>query len=283
MSYLIFVFITLFIGIFKEIFKKNILGKIEPIQFVIIFYFFMFIIAQFTLSKVFMPNLIEFGLIFLAAFFYSMSNLLGLTVLKRIDISLFKPILSFENIIVFMLSFLILGEVLNLMQLFGMFFILLPMVYLSIREFKKHKIKYKDLIYIFLAMLFSAFTGILDKLILVEVNSVTYFYFLKLFTVLIVGSYYLFSYKDISFNMNYLKLNYLKIAFLSVFTAIGTYSYFYALENPISNIIVVKLVLATSAFVTTIVGGKYFHEHDLKAKSIVALFGVVGLSLLVLY
>lgn len=283
MDYLIFVFIALFVGIFKEIFKKNILGKIEPIQFILIFYFFMFLFAQVTLSQINMPSFYKFSLILVSAFFYALANLIGLTIFKRMSISLFKPLFSLENIIILMISLLILGEILNFVQLVGMFFILFPMIYLGIREFKKHEINYRDFILIFLTMMFTSFTAILDKLVLKEVNSFTYFYFLKLFILIIVGTYYLTSYKKISFNKKYLKLNSWKIALLAVFTACGTYSYFYALENPLANIVVVKLILTTSLLATTILGGKYFHEHNLKTKSIAALFGVIGLSLLVLY
>jgi uncharacterized membrane protein len=186
MDYFIPLIIALIVGSTKEVFKKSILKDIEPIQFIVIFYGVMFIFAQFTISRVIIPDVQGWFLITLSAFFYVLANLAGLRVLKEVNISLIKPLSGLESVVVVLISFFMLKEYLRLLQVIGIIIIIVPLIYLVFKQYGEQSINKRQITLIIGGILFSAITTIIDRIALKTIDPVSYFYFIKLI-LLIMG------------------------------------------------------------------------------------------------
>lgn len=282
MNYFIPLMIALFIGSTKEIFKKKILKKIEPIQFIVIFYGVMFAFAQITIYKVIIPNIQGLSLIVISGFSYLLTNLMGLKALKEIRISIIKPIGGLESVIVLLISFFILKESLELSQLIGIIIILIPLIIMILKQYKKQSINKHQITLILGSIFFAAITTIIDRIVLKSIDPISYFYFLKL-VLLIMFTLVLFLYYKQKISFTFLKQNAIPISILAGFTMMGTYAYFFALSNPLANTGIIKTILSTSIIFSTFAGGKYFHESCLKEQIVISLFVIVGINILIFF
>lgn len=280
MIWIIFVLIALFIAIFKEIIKKKILDHIEPIQFIVVFYAAMFVFAQVTIQKISVPSPFEFLLILGASLCYVVSNLLGLKALKKMGISIFKPISGLTSILVLFFAILFLHENINLIQSLGILLVLTPIIYLSFLEYRGEEVSTKNLLCLLGAMFFEAGAIIFDRIILQTLNIFTYFYFLKLILIILfVILMYLFY--DCRLNFDFFKKRVPGIALLALITMLGTYAYFFALSDPLANTGIIKTILSTSLIFTTLIGGIYFKEKHILIKVGIATISLLGIILLI--
>jgi len=282
MDYFIPLIIALIVGSTKEVFKKSILKDIEPIQFIVIFYGVMFIFAQFTISRVIIPDVQGWFLITLSAFFYVLANLAGLRVLKEVNISLIKPLSGLESVVVVLISFFMLKEYLRLLQVIGIIIIIVPLIYLVFKQYGEQSINKRQITLIIGGILFSAITTIIDRIALKTIDPVSYFYFIKLI-LLIMFIFVLIIFYRRNMNLIFLKQNIFQISSLAIFTMVGTYAYFFALNDPLANTGIIKTVLSTSIIFSVFIGGKYFHESDLKEKIIISSFVIFGISILIFF
>ena len=282
MDYFIPLIIALIVGSTKEVFKKSILKDIEPIQFIVIFYGVMFIFAQFTISRVIIPDVQGWFLITLSAFFYVLANLAGLRVLKEVNISLIKPLSGLESVVVVLISFFMLKEYLRLLQVIGIIIIIVPLIYLVFKQYGEQSINKRQITLIIGGILFSAITTIIDRIALKTIDPVSYFYFIKLI-LLIMFIFVLIIFYRRNMNLIFLKQNIFQISSLAIFTMVGTYAYFFALNDPLANTGIIKTVLSTSIIFSAFIGGKYFHESDLKEKIIISSFVIFGISILIFF
>lgn len=282
MNYFIPLLVTLFIGSTKEVFKKKILAKIEPIQFIVIFYGAMFVFSQFTISEVTAPDLGGWILLVTSSIFYVLANLIGLRVLKQLRISVIKPMDGFESVIVLLISFLVLKEMLNIVQMIGVAIIIIPLLYLMVKQYKKHSLNKIQIGMIFSSLLFAAMTTIFDRLALRTIDPVSYFYFLKL-VLFVMFVFVLLAGDKNKIDLVSVKDNIIPISFLAIFTMIGTYAYFFALSDPVANTGIIKTVLSTSLIFSAFFGGKYFQEKNLKEAIIVSSFVIIGINILVFF
>ena len=280
MIWIIPTLIALFIAIFKEITKKKILGRIEPIQFIILFYSSMFLFAQLTISKVSIPSSFEFILIVLASLCYCIANLFGLKALKEMRISVFKPISGLSSVFVIFFAILFLNERINLIQSLGILLILIPISYLAVLEYHHKEIRKKNLFYLLLAILFEAGAIIFDRIILRTLNIFTYFYFLKL-SLIIMFIIIMFLFYNCRINLAFFKKKIAAIAALALITMTGTYFYFNALSNPFASVGIIKTILSTSLVFTTVIGGTYFKEKHILIKAAATLLSLIGIIVLI--
>ncbi len=81
-------------------------------------------------------------------------------------------------------------------------------------------------------------------------------------------------------NFEFIKTNFLSISILAIFTMIGTYAYFFALNDPLANTGIIKTILSTSALFSVFFGGKYFKEQNLKEQIIITIFVIIGINIL---
>ncbi len=72
--------------------------------------------------------------VILSGLFLSLANVLYLTVLKKIDVSVMSPLLNFRTVITVILSFIILGEKLNPQNILIMFVILIAGMFATMDE-----------------------------------------------------------------------------------------------------------------------------------------------------
>ncbi|HLC20404.1 MAG TPA: EamA family transporter [Candidatus Nanoarchaeia archaeon] len=273
--------VALFITIIKEIFKKNVLNRTSPIQFLIVFYVAMFLYAQVTIDRIVIPTISEFGLIILASFCYFFANLLGLKVLKDIRISVFKPVSGLSAVFVVLFAMLFLQETLTRTQGFGIILALLPIVYISMIEYYEKELDVKHAAYLLIAFVFEAAAVMFDRIVLRTVNVYTYFYFMKaLLIIYFICVMYAFYSERIT--KSYLKTQSVWIGLLAFITTIGSYAYFFAISNPLAHPGVVKVIISSEIIFTTLVGGLYFKEKHIVFKGAVAACSLVGIIVLIL-
>ncbi|HLC75348.1 MAG TPA: EamA family transporter [Candidatus Nanoarchaeia archaeon] len=273
--------VALFITIFKEIFKKNVLKHCEPIQFIIIFYASMFLFAQVTIDRIVLPTAGEFLLIIGATICYIVANLLGVKVLKEIRISVFKPVSALSAVFVVLFAVLFLNESFTRIQAFGIILALLPISYISLIEYQRREIDFKHAGYLLVALVFESVAVIFDRIILRTVNVYTYFYFLKL---LLIISFIIIMYAfyDCRITKSYLKKQSFLIGLLAFATTIGAYAYFFAMSDPQASAGVIKVIISSSLVFTTLLGGYYFKEDHILLKGTMAAVSLIGIIFLVL-
>lgn len=202
--------------------------------------------------------------------------------LKELKISIIKPIEGLDSIFVLFMSFFILKEVLKLTQFIGIAIIITPLLYMFYKQYKKHAIKKNQIFLIFIGIFFASSTTIIDKLALKIIDPISYFYFLKL-VLIVMFILVLFIFYKQRINFKIVKKSLLPISILAFFTMIGSYAYFFALNDPFANTGVTKTILSTSIIFSTFIGGKYFRENNLKEQVIISLFVILGINILVFF
>lgn len=266
--------------IIKEIFKKNLLNKSTPIQFVIVFYTAMFMYAQVTIDRIVIPSASEFGFIVLSSFCYFFANILGLKVLKELRISVFKPVSELSVLFVVLFSTIFLQESLTRTQGLGIILALLPIVYISLIEYYDRELDIKNAAYLLIALVFEAAAVMFDRIVLRTVDVFTYFYFIKLLLI-IYFAFTMYTFYEERITKDYLKKQSLLIGLLAFVTTIGSYAYFFAIANPAAHPGIVKVIISSSVIFTTLAGGLYFKDDHILFKGAMAAFSLVGIAVLI--
>ncbi|HLD33485.1 MAG TPA: hypothetical protein VJB66_02080 [Candidatus Nanoarchaeia archaeon] len=273
--------LALTISVLRDIVKKSLLNHSQPIQFVIIFYSCMFLIAQLTIPYVSIPTNETFILIIIVAMIAVVSNLLTLRVLKEMRITLFEPINGgMTSVLVVIFAMVFLGEFLTKLHFLGIALIIVPLSYLTLHDYRRGDVNKKHVMYLVMATVLDAFAIMLDRMIINQSDPFTYFYFVRIIQiVLFIGVMYIF-YKD-RIDMPFLRTHVAPIARLAAITMIGTYAYLFALSDPEALTGVIRSIIASAVVFTTFIGGHYFKEQDVMFHASMATVSIVGIILMI--
>lgn len=222
------------------------------------------------------------------------STILYFELLKKFEITLVAPLINLSVIFLLFMSSIFLGEVITLIQLFGIFITIIAVYSLEViighhtkREPQKHHFKFlKDrktgffLISIVMLIAFSS-AAIFDKLILTSgVNPYTNAYFTCLLIFIALVFYYS--------KKGQLRKAFTNLVFepqtllISFLTFLSNLVVLFAIAVPGALVSLIIPLRRTSTLITSVIGGILFHEKHLFKKLLATLLMVVGVFLIVI-
>jgi uncharacterized membrane protein len=233
-------------------------------------------------------NIASLSILFFKSILGALAFLSVMMSLKNMEISKALPLLALTPGFVALFAFILLGEALSIMEITGMFLLLLGTYILETKPLQTFFepfyvfFKSKDYRYIILALLLFTTTSIMDKFLLtkhklppVDFMAFQQFFFAVIFTVIFIFKF--------DKSKSGIKTIDKKLLFFVIFVAVLTIGYRYTQIQAV-KIAPVSLVLAVkriSVFFAAIIGGKLFNEGNLLKKAIATAI-IIGGSLLIL-
>lgn len=210
------------------------------------------------------------------------SWLFGYFGLKHLPITLVGPMKATQPILTLTGALLIFGEHLNVYQSIGVSLAIFSLFHLS-RSGKQEGIRFmhnKWILFSFLGVLFGAFSGIYDKYLMQRLDVMTVqvwftFYQCLMMLAIVLFIWYPQRQKSTPFHWRW------NIIFISLFLCIADWIYFYALSDPKAMISIISMVRRSNVLVTFAAGALFFHEKNLKRKTLDLL--LVFISMIFIY
>lgn len=209
------------------------------------------------------------GYIFVKAVIVLSSWIFGYFAIKHLPLTLTGPINATRPVMTLVGAMLIFGERLNPYQWIGVILTIISFFLLSISG-RKEGIKFhkdKWIIFLMLATILGAASGLYDKFLMQRFSSTAVqFWFnsyqcIMMFIIMMV-LWYPKRKKSTPFNWRW------SILLVSIFLTVADFVYFYALTDPDAMISIVSMVRRSSVLVSFIGGVVLFHEKNLKGKAI---------------
>ncbi len=269
--------------------QKKILFEMEALIFS--FSLFVFVLL-FSLPFIFYLDFIELTVtgivvLFVRSFLGALSFLFVMLSIKNMEISRALPLLALTPGLVAFFAFIFLKDNLTVIQIGGMFLLLLGTYVLEVKNkndvFEPFKIfiKSKAHRYVVAALLLFTITAITDRALLSKYKFPTesYFFIQQLFYLLSFSIILLFVKKGernlkVFGNINIVKW----LLFIAILTVAYRYTEIIAIKiAPVALVLSVKRI---SIFIAVIIGGKIFKEKELIRKVIAATL-IIGGSFLI--
>ena len=287
---------ALFLGVY-DVFKKISLkgNAVIPVLLTSICFSSLFLLP-FLLLSIFFPSVLENSIFFvpqvdftthlfliLKAVIVLTSWLFAYFAMKHLPISLASPIKATQPMWTVLGGVLIFSEQLNGFQITGVCVTLLSFFLLSMAG-KKEGISFKTnkwFWFIIMATLTGAVSGLYDKFLMKQFNSMAVQTYYTFYQGIIMGAITLFLWAPTRKSTTKFQFRW-SIALISVFLGTADFVYFYALSLPDSLISVVSTIRRAGVIVPFLYGAIIMHDKNMKLK-LIDLFGVLlGMFLLFL-
>lgn len=196
--------------------------------------------------------------------------------IKHLPLTIVGPINATRPVLVLLGAVLIFGERLNFWQWLGVLLAIFSFFLLS-KSGRKEGICFfhnRWILFIVLAALFGAVSGLYDKYLLAPVDHggiglnkmmVQFWYNLYQFGLMLIVLITVWlpnRKKETPFRWKW------SIILISLFLSMADFLYFYALSLPGALISIVSMVRRSSVLVSFCIGALIFHEHNIKSKAI---------------
>lgn len=285
-----------FLGCYDISKKKSVNNNaVIPVLFLNTFFCTLLLFPLFVISRVdptlsegtifYVPSidLETHGFVFVKSIIVLSSWIFGYFATKHLPLTITGPINATRPVMTLVGALLIFGERLNLYQWIGVLLTIISFFLLSVSG-KKEGINFRQnkwVLFIFLAALLGAVSGLYDKYLMQRFSStaVQFWYnlyqCLMMFVVLVVVWYPrrkitgLFTWRW-------------SILLVSLFLTIADFVYFYALTDSEAMISIVSMVRRGSVVVSFAGGVLLFHEKNLKGKIIDLVLIIIGMFFLYL-
>lgn len=222
-------------------------------------------------------------LIILKAFIVLSSWLFGYFAMKHLPITIVGPINATRPVMVLVGAMLVFGERLNLYQWIGVTLAITSIFLLSIAgkregiDFKKNK----WVLFLFLAAVMGAISGLYDKFVIQHVEPITVQSWYNVYQVLIMCPvlallWYPQRKKSTAFQWRW------SILLIPVLLSLADLAYFFALSYDEAMISIVSMIRRSSVVVSFAYGAFIFGEKNLKAKVIDLVLIIIGMIFLYL-
>lgn len=222
-------------------------------------------------------------LIILKAFIVLSSWLFGYFAMKHLPITIVGPINATRPVMVLVGAMLVFGERLNLYQWIGVTLAITSIFLLSIAgkregiDFKKNK----WVLFLFLAAVMGAISGLYDKFVIQHVEPITVQSWYNVYQVLIMCPvlallWYPQRKKSTAFQWRW------SILLIPVLLSLADLAYFFALSYDEAMISIVSMIRRSSVVVSFACGAFIFGEKNLKAKVIDLVLIIIGMIFLYL-
>jgi len=272
----------------NHLFRKKILEDSNILDMMILTggagFFFVLPLIKFVDFSI--PASLLFLIMLNAAFAYGGSLLLNIAY-KHCEISTISPLLNLSPLFVILLSYSILGEILNSKQLLGVFFILIGGYIVTLEDIKYFikpftAIPKKFFVIVFATLILWSICPVINKFVLMDINTITYLFFFTMFIFFIqVGL--LFS-KHRFRSVTALARRKWPLLLIAGFCwVLSDLLHLATLAIPATVVSLVIPVKRISNLLIIIIGGTLFQEKNLIIKSSACAAMLAGLFVIGLY
>ena len=271
-----------------DLFMKKALTHDHALEFLLSSSFLITLFLLPFLSQMnFSFSIFSYNLIFLKALLASLAWLLFMKGVRHLELSQAIPLKNLSSLYVLILSFFFLGGRLTFLQIGGILILIFGAALLELEKDLFHfvrKIKElpkKYLFFILIGLLFGAFCVLLDKIILreVEVLSFTFLHFLLLF--LFYFGYSTVRYQGYQDMIAVYKKSGIFVFGFAISMVFADYLHFSALAIPTVYISLAIPLRRLGSLISTFIGGRMFHEHNLGLRFLASSFMLSGVGMLV--
>ena len=270
---------------FREIVKKKSLEK-SSVAEVLFFYTligFLFVIPGAFSMKAMEP--VYYAYIFIKSFIIFMAWICSFKAIRQLPISLYGILDLSRVLFATLLGVIVLGEVLNFTQVIGLLCVLFGLLLLKWhpgkrsgkQQYKKTEVKY--ILFAFISCILNAVSGLMDKILMKEIDSTQLQFWYMLFLVALYGGYLLLSREKIQFAKAATNKWIWLLAFLFV---VADRCLFLANASPDSRITVMTLIKQSGCLVTLAAGKWLYHDKNVGHKALCTALVVAGIVVAVL-
>ena len=279
---------------FFTIISKKTLMKEHSMEFSAANSFLVFI---FSLPLLFFVdiniNTSQLSMIYLSSSLFTMAFLYGNKAVRHMDISIVAPLTTFFPVITAVLAIIFLNESLNFAQVIGIILLVMG-AYALERRNKKSKLmdplkmifKSKYIHYLFISMLFFSFTYLIISYMTNASNPdyVSPITFMLLLSAFVSFNYFIITmlfYNGIkTYKLGLKPLTLMTMAALSI----SVYRLFQiiAISLPGSKLSLITSLNGVYVLGVVFIGGRLFHEHNIKRKIFSTIIMLVGIYLVLL-
>ncbi|MEG0807927.1 MAG: DMT family transporter [Alistipes sp.] len=209
------------------------------------------------------------------------SWIFGYFAMKHLPITIVGPINATRPVMVLVGAMLIFGERLNLYQWIGVLLAVASLFLLS-RSSRREGVDFTHnrwILFIALAAVTGAVSGLYDKFIMTRLDPVFVqswynLYQLLIMCVLVALLWWPQRRTSTPFHWTW------AIPLISIFLSLADFAYLYALRDQEAMISVVSMIRRSSVVVSFLCGAVLFHERNLRAKAIDLAFILIGMVFL---
>ena len=223
------------------------------------------------------------GYIFIKSVIVLTSWILGYFAIKHLPLTITGPINATRPVMTLLGALFIFGERLNLYQWIGVVITIISFFLLSLSGKKKgisfHRNKW--ILFMLLAAIAGAVSGLYDKYLMQRFSSTAVQYWFNTYQCILMGIIMIILWYPKRKNNTPFQWRW-SIILVSVFLTIADFVYFYALTDPDAMISIVSMVRRSSVLVSFAGGVLFFHEKNLKGKAIDLVLIIVAMFFLYL-
>ena len=287
-SWFLFALISAVFSGTAAILEKKILFKDNLMGFTVLLALFNLVLAIPFLFFIEASSISSLALLvlFFKSFLGAVAFLCIMYGIKNLEISSALPLLVLTPGLVAFFAFILLGEVLTIYEIIGIFLLIVGIYVLQLKKGQKIFDPFKSLfrskayLYLILALALFTATSILDKTLLKQFNMPIngFMFFQHLFFAIIFIVFILFSgkIKEIKYS---LKFSWKLILVLSLVTIIYRYGELQAVKT--TAVALAISIKRLSVFFAAVIGGRIFREKDLVRKTIAILILAFGTILII--
>jgi drug/metabolite transporter (DMT)-like permease len=268
---------ALFAG-YKQIFEKRIINKVPILN---LCFYQTLLVSIFILPFAFINGLkISFNLLlilYIVSWFSVLSSILLYKAVKKNEISSTVPFLNLSPIFMIFIGYIFLKEIPNIIQIFGIIIIVIGAIALGMKKtdnFSRFFNKY--VWYVIITALIWGTQGVIFRYIMSEIppfTTLTYFNLFCLFNTFLI---IIFTKK-----IHELKIKKMNLIFISsILSSCSLIFIFLALAHPLGLAALAVALRRTSTLVSTIIGGRFFKENNLKQKIFACLIMLIGVFII---
>jgi drug/metabolite transporter (DMT)-like permease len=290
MSWIIYAFLTAIFTSIAAIIQKKTLNTEHAMEFSTILSISNLI---FAIPLLFFAdyNTISFKAVLLTLITSILGSIAFLLIAKstrHLDVSIVSPFLILGPGITSIIAFLILGEKLTLMQIYGIALLIIGSYVLELKPrhnfiepFKEFK-KSKYLHFVFLALILYGITATIDRYVLssLKLDPNAYLGIVHIFIAINFVMMLSIFHDGIKGIKSGIKKSGKWILLVSFFVVLYRFTQMQATKLAYVGLVI--SIKRISSVITTIIGGKLFHEKNLIRKTIACLIMIVGAIILVL-
>lgn len=221
------------------------------------------------------------GLVILKSVIVLTSWIFGYFGMKHLPITIVGPINATRPVMVLVGAFLIFGERLNAYQWIGVALALVSLFMLS-RSSRREGVDFTHnlwILFIALAALTGAVSGLYDKYIMTRLDPVFVQSWYNLYQFLMMAVVVGILWWPRRGHTTPFRWSW-AIPLISIFLSLADFAYLYALQDPNAMISIVSMIRRSSVVVSFLCGALLFHEHNLRSKAVDLAFILVGMVFL---
>lgn len=203
--------------------------------------------------------------------------------MKHLPLTIVGPVNATRPIIVLIGGLVLFSERLNMYQWIGVVIAMISFYLLSLSG-KKEGIDFRHnkwILCVIMATLLGAISGLYDKYLMetrsnMFVQAWSNFYQLLLMSIVLFTLWWPKRKETTPFRWKW------SIIFISIFLSAGDYTYFFALTSSDSLISIMSMIRRSSVIVSFLFGAMFFHEKNLRSKTIDLILVLIGLTFLLI-